>query len=295
MTKVILEYKAKKEDEFKTVETILKHKFEVSSALIKYLKLNGKLKINGNIARSVDILHNGDILTADVEEEAESSNIVPREIALNIIYEDDFLLIINKPRNMSVHPSIGNFDNTLANGIVYYWMQKNEKHKFHAVNRLDKDTSGICVVAKNPFAHGVLCAQMKDGRFKKKYVAVVSGCVKTDNGTIDKPIKRESEGILKRIVSADGKRAVTHYKVLSRFKDYSLIDISLETGRTHQIRVHFSHIGHPLIGDWLYGNGDEERMLAKGHLLQAYYVGFYHPQTREFMEFVLPLDEDMKL
>ncbi len=290
----ILEHMIKIEDDGKTVETVLRRRFDVSSALMKFLKLNGKLRINGEVCRSVDIVKMGDILTADVEEEAVSENIMPKEMQLNIIYEDEFLLLINKPRNMSVHPSIGNFDNTLANGVIDYWQKNGEQHKFHAVNRLDKDTSGICIIAKNQFAHGVLCNQIKKNDLKKRYMAIVNGALKNNKGTIDMPIKREQEGILKRVTAKDGKRAVTHYTVVEKYEKYSLVDISLETGRTHQIRVHFSSIGHPLLGDWLYGNGDMERDIAKGHLLHAYYIGFYHPKTKEFMEFKLPLPKDME-
>ncbi len=293
--KAELKYTTKIEDNGKTVENVLKREFGISSTLIKFLKLNGRLKINGKICRSVDILHQDDILTADVGENDISENIVPKDIPIDVIYEDEFLLLVNKPRNMSVHPSIGNFENTLANGVMHYWKGNGENHKFHAVNRLDKDTSGICILAKNPFAHNSLCNQMRDNRFRKKYIAVVNGIIEKDTGTIDKPIKREKEGILKRITASDGKRAVTHFTVLKRTEKYSLVDITLETGRTHQIRVHFSHINHPLVGDWLYGKGDEERHIAKGHLLQAYYVSFYHPKSNEFMEFKLPLDADMGL
>lgn len=291
----LLKYTAASSDEGKTVETVWRRKFSISSTLFKDLKSGGKIKKNGEICRSVDIVSKSDILTADVSENAASESIVPVDIPLDIIYEDDFLMVINKPRNMSVHPSQGNRDNTLANGVIFHWQKNNEMHKFHAVNRIDKDTSGICVVAKNRFAHGVLSKQIKCKEFRRRYMAMVHGILADKSGTIDKPIKRDSGSVIKRVTSPDGKAAVTHYKVIEEYENVSLVEIYLETGRTHQIRVHFSDMGHPLIGDWLYGNGDNERDIAKGHLLHAYYAEFYHPLTNELMKFDLPMPEDMNL
>ena len=290
--KAVLEYLAKKEDEGKSAQWICKQKFGISSGLLTTLKLNGKLKINGDICRSVDTLKDGDVFTADVTEEEKSQNIVPSLIELDIVYEDEYLIVINKPRNMCVHPSIKNYDNTLANGLIYYWQSKGEIHKFHAVNRIDKDTSGICVIAKNRFAHGVLSEQIKNQRFSRRYLAITDGVPEVLQGIIDKPIKRAQEGIMKRMTAPDGKRAVTHYKVINFRDGYGLVDVFLETGRTHQIRVHFSDIGCPLVGDWLYGKEEKEKF--SGHLLHAYYAEFYHPATRELLKFQVPLPEDMK-
>lgn len=294
MKKAILKYTALPEDKGKTVENIWKRKFNISSSLFTCLKLNEKLRLNGEICRSIDIVSEGDMLTADVTENESSENIVPADIEPDIIYEDEFIMVINKPRNMSVHPSMGNFSTTLANGIINYWAKNGEMHKFHAVNRIDKDTSGICIVAKNRFAHGVLSGQMNTKQFKRKYMALVHGILPQRTGVINKPIKREAESVIKRVVSPDGKAAVTNYEVIKEYDGYSLVDIYLETGRTHQIRVHFSDMGHPLIGDWLYGNGDNERNIAKGHLLHAYYSEFYHPCTKKFMSFSVPMPDDMK-
>lgn len=293
MKKAEIVYVAAKEDEGKRVDTVLKRRLGVSSSLLRELKLNGKIKINQKPCISIDLLCEGDVLTADVTEDAVSENIVPRNIPLDIVYEDEFILIVNKPKNMSVHPSHGNFDNTLANGVIYYWKERGENHKFHAVNRLDKDTSGLCIIAKNRFAHGVLSEETKTNILKKRYAAVAEGIIEQDEGTIKKPIKRAQEGIIKRVTASDGKAAVTHYKVLARKNERTLLDIFLETGRTHQIRVHFSDMGHPLVGDWLYGN-EEENEETKGHLLCAYYVEFCHPKTKEFMSFSVPFPREIK-
>ncbi len=288
----ILTYTATGRDNGKTVETICKREFNISSSLLTFLKLNGRLKINEKICRSVDIISPCDVLTVDVSENEASSHIVSSKMDIDIVYEDDYIIAINKPRNLCVHPSIGNFDNTLANGVMYYLREKGENYNFHAVNRIDKDTSGLCIIAKNRFSHGVLSEQIKSKKFKRKYMAIIEGTPYNKNGIIDKPIRRESESIIKRIVAPDGQRAVTYYTVLKSGKVYSLVDIFLETGRTHQIRVHFSDMGHPLLGDWLYGNEDKARFC--GHLLHAYYAEFYHPATKNLMKLNLPLPPDME-
>ncbi len=289
----ILTYTATENDDGKTAENICKLEFGISSGLMTFLKLNGRLKINDKICRSIDTLSVNDILTADVSEDETSPNIVSTKLDLDIVYEDDYIIIINKPRNLCVHPSIRNFDNTLANGIMHYFRENGKNYCFHAVNRIDKDTSGLCVIAKNRFAHGVLSEQIKSKKFSRKYMAVIEGIPQNKSGVIDKPIRRENESIIKRAVAPDGQSAITHYTVLKTDGKNSLVDISLETGRTHQIRVHFSDMGHPLVGDWLYGTEDKEHY--QGHLLHAYYARFYHPAAKELMEFSIPLPADMKI
>ncbi len=295
MNKAVLEFEIKKNDSGKTVENICKRKLNISAKLFKVLKLNGKLRINGEVCRSIDVVAENDILTVDVTENESSENIVPVEMKLDIVYEDEYITVVNKSRNMSVHPSIGNFDNTLANGIVWHWSRNGESHKFHAVNRIDKDTSGVCVIAKNQFSHGVLSEQIKNGEFVRKYKAVVHGEMNPPCGIIDKPIARECESVIKRVVSDEGKNAVTEYETLFTNGEFSMVEAFLHTGRTHQIRVHFSYMGNPLVGDWLYGNGDEERDIAKGHLLHAYYASFIHPYSGERMVFDLPEPDDMQI
>lgn len=287
----ILKYNVCEKDVGKTVEIICKKEFQMSSKLLTKLKLDGKIYINGNVARSVDKVNINDIVIADVYEEDKSENIVPKNIELDIVYEDEFVLIVNKPRNMSIHPSIGNFDNTLANGVINHYIKNGEIHKFHSVNRIDKDTSGICVIAKNQFSHGVLSNQMKEKKFKRKYMAIVKGTLEDKEGIIDLPIARDENSAIKRIVNENGKNAVTCYKVLKEKNGLSLLDIHLKTGRTHQIRVHFSHIGNPLLNDWLY----DDEVKDGQHLLHSYYVEFYHPKTKEYLKFNIPLPDDMRI
>ena len=292
MKKAILTYKTTSDDAGKTAETICKHKLSMSSALITKLKLQGKIYINEKPCRSIDILKDNDILCADVTEYDKSENIVPTPMKLNILYDDEYITVVVKPRQLSIHPCIESYTNTLANGIMHFWQGNGEYHKFHAVNRLDKNTSGICVIAKNSFAHNALSNQAKSGAFKKRYKAIVHGIPEKKQSTIDLPIKRQAESVIKRITAPDGKPSITHYKVIDEKDGLSLVDIWLETGRTHQIRVHFSAIGHPLVYDWLYGDESSDNE-QQGHLLHVYEVEFLHPKTKQTMRFSSPIPEDM--
>jgi len=290
----ILEYTIPEADAGKTVEQVLKREYSISSSLLTYLKLNSRLFINGINCRSVDTLCCGDLLRADVSEDNDGfGNILPWEKEIEIIYEDNFLLVVNKPGNMASHPCLGNFDKTLANAIMYYWHTNGEYHNYHIVNRLDKDTSGICVIAKNRFAHGVISKQMREGVVEKCYQAIVHQTPVPDKGCIELPIKRADSSVIKRIVAPDGKYAKTMYKTIQEGNGYSLQEIRLETGRTHQIRVHFSHIGHPLVGDWLYGIGDEENELITRQALHADFIKFFHPADKKEMVFKCNLPQDM--
>ncbi len=290
----VLEYTVTEKHAGKSVEQVLKKKFNVSSSLITYLKLNARLFINGKVCRSVDVVSRGDILTADVSENNNGfGNILPWEKEIDVIFEDDYLLIVNKPGNMASHPCLGNYDQTLANAVMYYWHTNGEYHNYHIVNRLDKDTSGICVIAKNRFAHGVISQQMREGCVEKGYMAIVHGTPEPENGYIESPIKRADASVIKRIVTPDGKYAKTIYETVNTVNNFSLQEIRLETGRTHQIRVHFSYIGHPLVGDWLYGNGDEEKELIARQALHAGYIKFIHPADKSEMSIKCDLPQDM--
>ncbi len=292
---LILKYTVKAEDSGKNFEQLAKKYFNISSGLLTELKYNGKIFINGSVVRTVDLAFENDVIAIDVSEDMPSpGDITPFKYPLEILYEDDFLLVVNKPGGMESHPCHSNYESTLANCVMYHWQQKGEYHKYHIVNRLDKDTSGISVIAKNRYAHSRLSSQMKSGAFKKYYLAVVHGNLQTCEGIIDLPIARMGESIIKREVRGDGKPATTLYKKISETKNYSLLDIELKTGRTHQIRVHFSHIGHPLVGDWLYGSGDEEKDIIKRQALHCQKVSFFHPATFEKIEITAPIPEDMK-
>jgi 23S rRNA pseudouridine1911/1915/1917 synthase len=228
-----------------------------------------------------------------MEEEA-SDDILPQEMPIDVIYEDDHLLIVNKPAGIIVHPTTGHWSNTLANGVVHMWMERGLKIRFRPIHRLDRETSGVLAVAKNPYVHQNVSEQMQAGTVDKTYMAVVMGSMEQDAGTVDAPIDRNPDSPHYRIVTPSGYPSVTHYRVLERLPGATLLLVRLETGRTHQIRVHMSHLGHPLIGEAMYGSGDGEAALPIGrHALHASELVFTHPATKERLTFTAPLPGDM--
>lgn len=211
----------------------------------------------------------------------------PENIHINIVYEDSDVIVVNKPQGMVVHPAPGNYTGTLVNGLLYHCNDLstiNGVIRPGIVHRIDKDTSGILVIAKNDNSHNFLSEQLRDHSMKREYYAVVEGVLKQDKGIIDKPLGRNKKDRLKMGIVEGGKRAVTHYEVLERYKSNTLIKCILETGRTHQIRVHMASIGHPLIGDSLYGFKKQKYKL-EGQMLHAKVLGFIHPSSKEYMEF----------
>jgi len=260
----VLEYEIPSEYDGANITTVLKQHFKISTNLIKDLKKYKEgIQVNGEHKRVVDLAAKGDILKITIRDTA-SENIVPTDIPLDIVYEDEDVLVINKPSNMPTHPSMGNYENSLANGVMYYYKSKGEERVFRAVNRLDKDTSGLMAVAKNSYIHARLGEEIQKKELKRKYMCIVCGDVERD-GTVDAPIRRADGSVINRIVAPDGQRAVTHYRVVKRYGEYTLLEMELETGRTHQIRVHMAYIGHPLVGDWLYGT--EDHNIAKRQML----------------------------
>ena len=235
------------------INNILKKDLNISNRLL-YKLINKKLIYKNNLLCDTrDIAQIGDILQIDLSYDEDNLNIVPIKMDLNIIYEDDFLLLLNKPKGIAVHPSIIHFDDTLSNGVKYYFDEINLHKKIRPVNRLDLDTSGLIIFAKNEYVQECLIKQMTTNVFKKEYLAIVVGHLENEKGTINKPIARKEGSIIERCISENGKTSITHYEVLDKFKNSSLVRCILETGRTHQIRVHFASIGHPLLGDGLYG------------------------------------------
>ena len=238
------------------------------------------------------ILEADDVLTVHLTEKKGSESIVPVPMDLNILYEDDHVMVVNKPAGMPVHPSQGNYGNTLANGIAYYMEQKGVDFVFRAVNRLDRDTSGLLVIAKHMLSSCILSDQVKDHAIHREYTAIV--CGKTDAfGTINVPIARKDGSTIERIPDPErGESAVTHYKTLAYNEktDLSYIRLLLETGRTHQIRVHMKSIDHPLPGDFLY---NPDYRYIKRQALHSAYLRFVHPISGEILEFHAPLPDDM--
>ena len=287
----VLEYEIPSEYDGANITTVLKQHFKISTNLIKDLKKYKEgIQVNGEHKRVVDLVAKGDILKITIRDTV-SENIVPTDIPLDIVYEDEDVLVINKLPNMPTHPSMGNYENSLANGVMYYYKSKGEERVFRAVNRLDKDTSGLMAVAKNSYIHARLGEEIQKKELKRKYMCIVCGDVERD-GTVDAPIRRADGSVINRIVAPDGQRAVTHYRVVKRYGEYTLLEMELETGRTHQIRVHMAYIGHPLVGDWLYGT--EDHNIAKRQMLHSCYLCFTHPITGQIMEFKDEMAEDMR-
>ena len=236
-----------------TINNILINELNISNRLLYKLINNKLVYINNKLCDTRNVAHVGDVIQIDLSYEEDNSNIIPTKMDLNIIYEDDSFLVLNKPKGLAVHPSILHFEDTLSNGVKYYFDKINLHKKIRPVNRLDLDTSGLIIFAKNDYVQECLIKQMSNNTFKKEYLAVVIGHLENKTGTINKPIARKEGSIIERCISANGKQSITHYEVLKEYDDFSLVKCMLETGRTHQIRVHFASIGHPLLGDRLYG------------------------------------------
>ena len=284
-----LEYKIK-DKKYENIKQILKEEFHISDRLIIKLKKNKQLYLN-NEAISINHKFNiEDILSVNLDFYEESENIVPTKMNLNILFEDDGLLILDKPAGIPVHPSMMHYENSLSNGVKYYFNSINLKRKIRPVNRLDKNTSGILIFAKNEYIQECLVKQMKLGLFKKEYIALLEGNIKENKGTINAPIARKKDSIIEREISKDGASSVTHYELIKNYDNFCLVKFILETGRTHQIRVHSQYIGHPILGDTLYGNSSN---LINRQALHAYKINFVHPITNKKIEIISKPPKDI--
>lgn len=249
---------------------------------------DGHVKVNDQPVKPKYKLAVGDVVTIEPEK-PKKIDLVPENIPLDIVYEDDDVIVVNKPQGMVVHPAPGHPDHTLVNALLYHSPLSTINGEFRPgiVHRIDKDTSGLLMVAKNDMAHRSLAAQLKAKTNEREYVALVHGVIKEDQGTIDAPLGRSPKDRKKQAVVADGRHAVTHFKVLKRYQHYTLVSCRLETGRTHQIRVHMKYIGHPLAGDPLYG--PRKTLSGNGQYLHARLLGFKHPRTGKQLTFTAPL------
>ena len=283
------------DNKYLNVKEVLKSHFKISDRLLTKLKKNQKIYLN-NITTFVNArLNLNDLVEVDLNFDEISENIVPTKMNLNIIFEDETILILNKAPNIPVHPSILHYENSLSNGVQFYYLESNIKTKIRPVNRLDKDTSGIVVFAKNEYIQEILIKQMKNKTFKKEYLAILEGFLKEPFGTIIAPIARKENSIIEREVNSNGNNSITHFKLLKNFKyenqKLCLVNFDLETGRTHQIRVHSKYIGHSILGDSLYGNLSS---IINRQALHAYKISFIHPIYNTSCTFEAPIPEDMK-
>lgn len=286
-----LSYQIDKDDYYDNVLHVLKEQFLLSDRLITKLKKANQIYLNNLPTYTKKSVTVGDTVSVLIDFEEDNSNIVASNIPLNIIYEDDYLLVINKSANIAVHPSILHFDNSLSNGVKFYFDKLGLKKKIRIVNRLDRNTSGIVVFAKNEYIQECLIKQMKTKELKKEYLAIVEGILESKSDTLNFPIARKEGSIIERTVSSDGDSAITHYDIVKEFNNLSLVHITLGTGRTHQIRVHFSYIGHPILGDTLYGRPSE---LINRQALHSYKLTFTHPVTKKVLSLEAPLPNDIK-
>lgn len=273
-----------------TVHELLRKNFKFSSKFRTKIKFNSLVDLNGSVSPGYIRPKAGDIISIRLPEER--SDFTPEDIPLDILFEDEDLLILNKQSGIVVHPTKGHPSHTIANGLMKHMDDTKQAFKIRFVNRIDMNTTGIIIVAKNSNVQNDIAYQMKFGRVVKKYLAIVHGIVEENHFKIDLPIGRPVQESIRRTVTKNGgKNAVSEIKVLSRFNEYSLVEITLHTGRTHQIRVHLSHIGHPILGDELYDGSTE---LIQRQALHAYQIEFTHPTTQEDIVVEADMPPDMK-
>lgn len=275
----------------KAVKTLLKQELALSERLIKKLKYDGKVFCNSHPVYVNTVVKTGDVVEVTIEFIEDCPDMVPESIPIDILYEDDTLIALNKQPNIVVHPTSSHPSGTVANAVMYHLLQKGISRKIRPVSRLDRDTTGIILFAKNQFVQEFLIRQMTDKTFQKGYLGVVSGVFEQSRGTIDLPIERKPGSIMERHVSPTGAPSVTHYEVVEQFPDASLLKFNLETGRTHQIRVHCQAAGHPLIGDTLYS--DQKTELIHRQALHSHTATFIHPYSKQFLSLSAPMPEDM--
>ena len=280
-------YRITTEDDGLYVKEVLQRKMQFSSRLIRQLKLvDNSLCLDGEPCRLRDRVSEGQELTCEFPEE--TSYFEPEDIPLDVRYEDDDLLIINKQPFLIVHPTNNYQEHTLANAVTYYMQQKNETYKLRFVNRLDRDTSGLIIVAKNSHAQDFLSRS----DITKKYIAIVHGVLDKD-GTINEPLAKDPNHVARRMVMPDGQPSITHYHLIDKLDNYSMLELRLETGRTHQIRAHMTHLGHVLVGDDLYGSPAFPDVFPR-QALHSYYLEFTHPSTNKTIKIETEIPEDMK-
>ena len=282
-------HKVTTEDENMELREIIRKHFDFSARLRNRIKREKLVMVNGISTPGWKKPAVGDEISITLPDE--TSGFEPQDILLDIVYEDDDLMIINKQPGLIVHPTKGHPSGTVANALMHYMEQAGNPFKIRFVNRLDMDTSGLLIVAKNSYCQNDFTKQMRENTIEKRYIAIVKGIIDSDEGTVELPIGRPDPDNVRRGVMEGGAPSVTHYKVIDRYREHTMVELLLETGRTHQIRVHMSHIGHPVLGDWLY-DGTNTPFIDR-QALHAAYLTFTHPMTKERCTFSAPLPEDI--
>ncbi len=282
----MLEFTVDKDFEKLTAGRFLRTYCSVSArTLAKLKRVVGGILINGAPARAVDLVKKGDIIAIDVPHST-SDGVVPIDLPIDIVFEDEYIVVLNKPPFMPVHPTKVHQEDTLANALCFYAKNRGETYAFRAINRLDRNTSGLVIVAKDRHTASVLSSE----NITKHYIAFVMGKL-SEKGTVNAPISLSYDSKIVRTVALNGKEAITHFEPLKNYEDFSVLKLNLETGRTHQIRCHMSYIGHPLLGDDLYGGTLDK---INRHALHCGYISFIHPITCEKIELTSEIPEDMK-
>ncbi|MDR5658336.1 RluA family pseudouridine synthase [Serpentinicella sp. ANB-PHB4] len=275
----------------KVLKQLLKEELNISSRLLTKLKKDKTIKVNNSFARYHTLLKSGDVIEIALIEPTDQFE--PENIPIDIVYEDIDLLVINKQPGIVVHPTKSHPNGTIANGLSNYILKNNMKWRIRFVNRLDMDTSGLLIIAKNAFAHHIISEQMKNNLVTKKYKTIVDGVIENDNGTILEPIFRPNDDSIKRIVDKRGQESITKYYVLERLHNATVLEIELLTGRTHQIRVHMDFIGHPITGDTLYN--ERVSNYINRQALHAWYLKLYQPRFKNTVEITASMPKDMSI
>ena len=287
-----IEYQIEESADGLRIEQFLRRRGYSGQNLTEIKRMPKSILVNGEHYYMRQKLHTGDQLKVCIQETDCSEKIPPVEIPLDIVYEDEDIIVINKPAGMPIHPSLNHYTNSMANALAWYYQKQNKPFIFRCCNRLDRDTSGLTVVAKHLVSGNILSAMVYRREIHREYLAIVRGQVTPESGTINAPLARKPGTIIERTVDWEhGKTAITHYRVVEEKNGHSLVSLKLETGRTHQIRIHMKHLGYPLIGDYLY-NPDMEYITRQA--LHSHRLCFPHPITGKMLEFTAPLPTDMQ-
>lgn len=287
----VITYKVGKEGQDVKIRDYMKENLNLSGRFIRGSAMDRRLRVNGKEVKLNYKLQEDDVIEVTVNAE-ESQNIEGEDLNIRVIYEDDDLLIVDKPPFMVVHPTKSHPMGTLANGVIHHFRSNNDNSIVRLVSRLDRDTSGLIMIAKNQFSHMNLAKSMDKNLIKKSYLAIIHGNLENQEGTIDLPIGRPTDETIKRAVLEDGQRSITHYKIKESYKEGALVELVLETGRTHQIRVHLSYVGCPIYGEQLYSDFNDEELISR-QALHAYALTLPHPRSGEILNFESTLPEDM--